>query len=195
MINTIATVPIEQYAQAYEFKVADKQLSDLERLAQMVAEETYPARKAVLARELAARRNAEALGVEDISIPIRYNTIDKEYWIGQTTSTLYLGGIEQRLLFNRKHRDDRCASLYVGPLPAWVRTKYEEAKHYFPTDRLAVVSKHKLFFDIRDKPYIEPARLLSPLLLAFDKNDKVYLLAAWGLEYELPQSLGGKLPG
>ena len=42
---------------------------------------------------------------------------------------------------------------------------------------------------------IQPQRRVSPLLLAFDMDERVYLLAAWGLEYELPQSLGGKLPG
>ena len=202
MISTIATVPIEQYAAAYDFKVSTREASDLEPLAQLVAEETYPARKAVLTRELADRRNAKALGLEEISIGVKYSEFGSRYLSTTgyeiTSNDLYLGGIERRLTYTRIQTPGDWTqhnSIYIGPLPEWVRVKYEEAKRYFPVGRLAVVSRCKEFFDIQTQSRIDPALRLSPLLLAFDMNDKVYLLAAWGLEYELPASLGGKLPG
>lgn len=79
--------------------------------------------------------------------------------------------------------------LYTGPLPGWVTDKYIAARDVFGAEHLCVVSRNKEFFKVNVLP-----REASPMLLGYHATmNKVYLLAAWGLEYELPKSLGGLL--
>ena len=86
-------------------------------------------------------------------------------------------------------------SIYIGPLPDWVADKYQAAKKLYGDERLSVVSRERTFFDTKVSPALKVPPQGSPLLImASPQNgDTLYLLAAWGLEYELPERLGGLL--
>lgn len=67
-------------------------------------------------------------------------------------------------------------------MPLWVNRKYQEAKRFFDTSNLVVISRDKRLFALSP----EPVPQLSPLLIGVFPPDEFLLLAAWGLEHELP---------
>ena len=131
-------------------------------------------------------------------------------WIVEApkTSQLWLGGLMEPVSYYGAGGTRFIAnSVYIGNMPQWVWERYKEAEREFGRRALAVIS--------RDKRLFEPASiqsLVSPLLIAgvpdrlyrresTEENQellytgRIYLIAAWDLEHELPKSLGGLLEG
>lgn len=113
---------------------------------------------------------------------------------------LYVGGFMRAILVRgQRFSQDRIStvpewveSIYVGDVPAWVSDKVGKALTFFNPDELLVVSRHRELFSSQ---IVIPKT--SPLLIAYVPRiypDGQILLAAWGLEHELPKSLGGLLP-
>lgn len=188
-------VPLEQYAIHYDFSVGQKTTGEqLWALEQETKHSPFRARRKALAKSLPMLRVEIALGAEPIQIPI-----DGHYHGGLLFYTcpkdLYIGGLFREVEVCKSHSDDYDLSVelcvYTGPLPPWVAEKAKVAANYVDWDRILVVSRDKTLFDV--EPVLIQRR--SPLLVIYWHANRQSLLAAWGLEHELPKSLGGLLEG
>ena len=192
--DTRVGVGLGQYAGHYDFEVRKPLVDRVEELKAALCYEGSKLRRGVFKRELWWEEVSVLLGGEILTLPLEYQG-QGGFWDCKQNG-LYLGGIEKKVEI-RLHwgRDLRQVwvegkwmhdSVYVGPMPEWVQEKYQRARKVFPKGDLLVASRNEAFFDYQ---VVVPG---SPLLLAMDrKRERQILLAAWGLEYELPKSLGG----
>ena len=218
---TNGILTLTRYEEAYGFslperKVSNEKVADVELLRSRLDVERYQLRRQVFEKLISTRRTqpltfsevTSKLAGELIYLPLHAlpSLAPRGGWC---VLGLYIGGIEQRIDYlygsgrpgGPKHFQKVEKSLYVGDLPEWVAERYEEAKKYVKVSDLLVVSRDAALFDVER---VTSPR--SPLLIVADRkvvlnedgNPKVqqlhYLIAAWGLEHELPQSLGGLLP-
>ena len=177
-IQTITSMPIEQYAKAYRFQVKPKPAFGSGE------DKRFKARNQVLKRSLPIKYAVEILGCEIIDLRIQWNPYMKCFWI--EALNLYAGGLEQPVGVLDLSPYSVHKGVYTGPLPVWVTERYWAARQYFKVEEMIIVSRDKTMFSRTPK-------LGCPLLLAI-RDDICVLIAAWGLEHELPQSLGGLLP-
>jgi len=199
------------YPPSREAKIKDS----IQKLEELVSREKYQARKRVYNERLQEQRTlhrdyelCEILQAEIINIDLRYYRtlelranyhtkyeLDKTWVVSR--EGVFIGGIESEAFFIRNtfSRDETgFKSLYIGHLPDNVKVKYEEAKKYIDRNRICVASKNSKLFSMRSfKVEPEPPPWVSPLLIAQPSTGNILLLAAWGLEHELPKSLGGLL--
>ena len=189
-------ISLEQYAIHYGFGIGQKTTSEqLAALELELEHSPFRARRKALAKSLPMLRAEEALGAEPIQIPM------DRHWHGgrffyACPQELYVGGLYRRANVCREHHGtyyDLSAEgcVYTGPLPLWVGEKAKMAANYVDSDRILVASKDKTLFDV--EPILIQQR--SPLLIIYWRTNRQSLLAAWGLEHELPRSLGGLLEG
>ena len=93
--------------------------------------------------------------------------------------------------------------LYLGDMPQWVLEKHRLAEKIIAPDCLGIITKDiSLVGVIGEYDSQIPFRKRCPLLIAYidgfqpiPEMPVFWLLAAWGLEHELPKSLGGLLEG
>lgn len=184
-----AKIDLAVYKERYSFTTKpippDDQLVQLEEDIRL--SKGWPARQHALKSKLRFLRLCRLLSAEPASIASikRETNYFKVY-----DPSLYIGGLRTQIIWQcmTDRRFSYHKSIYTGPLPEWVDAKARLAKKYFRADELVVVSKNPAFFSTED---IVNG---SPLLLGFYRGEIPLLLAAWGMEYELPKSLGGLLP-
>ncbi len=160
--------------------------SDQDELLQAIQDEWYPARTKVMKKIVDNRHLIESLGADLIMLPISWHRKQQlENWKGWLIldDKLFLGGIEERQTFQHP-RGNLKESLYIGPLPKWVDDKYEQAKRFFKTKELFVVSRYRESFDFHERPV--PTAHLDPLLIGVDRQGTQYMLAVWDLDLERP---------
>lgn len=215
IVDRLADISIAQYQEKYQFsRTAGADPPDLLECARLAAQkEDFPARRAYLLHQVGWLE----LGAEPIRLPLEMKTLrvnEGDLYMKNYRSYpqchinadgLYTGGVELPLDIHSREFESsvgvadpyaphanvvRHKSLYIGPLPDFARCKYKAAAARFGASRLAVVSRERRFFLI-DRQETASFLKLSPLLVGFGDHGEQYLLAAWGLEHELPKSLGG----
>ena len=183
------------YIEKYEFKILTpvpsfETIDELkEEIEDLKRNKILKNRRKALQELLARFQMMEELQADLISLPLKWNYYHGRFEVPPGT---YIGGIERYIESVVIHLPETRRLIYTGVLPIWVRNKYLKARHYFSPSRLIVVSKNPQLFS-EAKAIV---RNLSPLLIAIERrNDDLtqFLLAAWGLENELPKSLGGIL--
>jgi len=191
-------ITTEQYQKVYGFEslALPPEVDELDSLRDLASKETLKARRKSLKASLREQEMMHALQADRISLKFRWAWVKNqgEYGYILNERNMYVGRLVHQLTYYTPSEDTKkYKSTYIGPMPDWVREKHQSAKRYFKDNELFVFSRHKDFFDISE--VVVPLKQASPLLVAMRKDDsKQYLLAAWGLEYELPVSLGGLLP-
>ena len=186
------------YQKKYNYKVVEPlpEYFAVDEIREKYQCEPYKARRKIFKALLEEKEAMVALCCDRIQLQMR--------WLGSPYDHLFLeedglyaGYIHGRLPYVRKINSygepqvPLYLSIFTGELPPNIIKTYEKAKKYFSKKELIVVSRDPRLFDIR-----EIAPKVSPLLIAMSKKtNKQYLLAAWGLEHELPKSLGGLLEG
>lgn len=165
----------------------------VDELKERCKKEIFPERRRVFLELLREKEMMVALCCEKIQLPFQW--VDSNNAVYVEDGYLYVGYLKHNLTWYRrvdKYGDGagiRYESMYVGELPKHVIDKYKKATKYFSSKELIIVSKDPRLFNIQE---IAPG--ISPLLIGMKKHtNKQFLLTAWGLEHELPKSLGGLL--
>ena len=186
------SMPIEIYQTYYDFTLQEHHttLSALERALQI---ETIPKRREIINERLTWARRLDnvcnVLSVGIISLPMNWgNYMDwntKAIYIHKPQ--LYVGGLDKRIVvvYPDTQWGETNLSIYMGDLPHWVFQIYKQAQPL--VDEVIVVSRDARLFNVKAVGY-----KISPLLIGCIGTEFI-LLAAWGLEHELPKSLGGLL--
>lgn len=190
-------VQLEQYQKAYSFTVLKPapSVEDLAAWADKVHAEPFKARRGLLAKRLRWECIKWVLQADVIQLPFRTNPNGVSVQLD--TPDLYVGGITERVSWIRWVKENpprqwvEGNSLYIGDMPKWVVTKVQQAQRFRDALDLVVVSRDPSLFHVTERRLVTG----SPLLVGYSRehNEKL-LLAAWGLEHELPKSLGGLLP-
>jgi len=193
---TRGSVTIEQYQNHYGFTTVslDGMVDELEWTKKQFDRERGKKRRQFYQERIKEIEIMINLSVEPISLNIsKAKDPNKDFAISPiffVPDDTYIGGLEEELSYkqnNRFQKIDFKDSLYIGQCPDWVWEKYVEGKKVFGIDNIFVLSKNR---DLFRHTMIIPK--ISPLLIGY-MNGVCYLLAAWGLENELPKNLGGVL--
>ena len=201
-LETNGILPVESYAGHYGFTIVEHEKPTPDWAKEQLKTERFPQRRRILRRLIHSSEQITVLDASQISLGVHYGPFvlkdessEFDWMISRSDSSLFVGGVERRVTSRVKGEDIINRSIYIGPLPDWVADKYQVAKKLYGDGRLAVVSRERTFFDIKAFPALKLPPQGSPLLImASPQNgDTLYLLAAWGLEYELPERLGGLL--
>lgn len=190
------------YMDAYGYeRPADERITEeRERVSARLAMEpkSFKERRRTFQNQLSFLDAAEACGADFIDLPAvsylgagRWQVHDN--WRG---APLYLGGVKHRLTIGTGRPGTyETKSLYIGDMPQTAMARYCTALRYFADDQLAVVSRDHRLFDLQTHRIPLPAPSRSPLLIVASPYgpSRFLLLAAWGMEHELPRSLGGVL--
>ena len=201
-LETNGILPLEAYARHYDFTVVEHDKPKLDWAKEQLKAERFPQRRHILRRLVRSCEQITVMDASQISLDVRYGPFILEgeqsrfdWGISRIYPPLFVGGMERRVTSRIVGADIINRSIYIGPLPDWVADRYQVAKKLYGDGRLAVVSRERTFFDIKAFPALKLPPQGSPLLImASPQNgDTLYLLAAWGLEYELPERLGGLL--
>lgn len=206
-MKTLYTVDREHYDKHYQLNgdegnPVSSKITQLEREAHVGT----PARRSFY-RQVAKSytpRHQFATEYDSITLPgLTISPLNRDFWptwyckeVWHVQDGLYIGGVNRPIVTARTTKSVQ-VSLYIGPFPNKVAAAYQKARQCFPEDSLTVVSRHKEFFYNATVEVVRPPSKASPLLIAVPHTGSTihatYLIAAWGLEYELPKSLGGLL--